>query len=402
VVVAAGAVVVVVAAGAVVQLTRPTPHPTVAIAVPASLRSVPAPAGGAIPWPSHGEAALTVPGVVSFPPVGSGRAVPIASIAKLMTALVVLQDHPLALGQQGPAIPVTAQDVAAYNADVAAHESVVPVTAGEQLSELQAIEAMLVPSADNVADIVAVWDAGSVSAFVAKMNAMAQSFGLTTLHFADASGISAQSVGNATDVMGLGERAMANPVIRSVVAMPSVVLPGSTKPAPTYDFDLFADGIVGIKTGSDGPAGGCFAFAAAVKVGGSTKLAYGAVLGQTSNTSALDKAMTVTLGIVKGLNRVLGGVHLLSRSQQVGAIHAPWGGSVPVSTARGLTVVAAPGDHPTVHVAVSPPALAGNRVATGAVVGTLLVQVNGGTTKVPLVADGSLAGPSLRWRLLRP
>jgi len=394
-------VVVVAGVGAAVQLTRKVPAPEVVLAVPSSLRTVPSPPGGPIPWPTQGEAAMAVPGVVSFPAVGSGQPVPIASIAKLMTALVLLADHPLSPGEQGPAIPVTAQDVATYNTDLALAESVVPVTAGEQLSELQAIEAMLVPSADNIADLVAAWDAGTEAAFVAKMNAMAQSFGLTSLRFADASGLSAQTVGTATDVMGLGERAMANPVIRSVVAMPSVVLPGLSKPAPTYDFDLFADGIVGIKTGSDGPAGGCFAFAADVTVDGKATLAYGAVLGQTSTPSSLDKAMTVTLGMVKGLDRVLGGVRLLAPAEPVGTLRTTWGGSVPVSTAKGLDLVAAPGERPTLHFVPRSSRPLGDRVAVGTVVGTLRVGVNGATTTLPVVADGSVGGPTLGWRLLR-
>ncbi len=98
-------VVVVVAGGVAAQLVRPVPRPAPEVAIPASLERVPDPPGGPLPWPSVGAAAITVPGVVTFPPVGTTAAVPIASITKVMTTLVLLHDHPLAPGGPGPAIP---------------------------------------------------------------------------------------------------------------------------------------------------------------------------------------------------------------------------------------------------------------------------------------------------------
>jgi D-alanyl-D-alanine carboxypeptidase (penicillin-binding protein 5/6) len=103
-------------------------------------------------------------------PVGS-RPVPIASLAKIMTAYVVLRDRPLIAGGQGPAIAVQPADVAAYARDSMQGQSVVRVVAGEKLTERQALEAMLIPSGNNIADLLARWDAGSQAAFAAKMNA---------------------------------------------------------------------------------------------------------------------------------------------------------------------------------------------------------------------------------------
>ena len=87
-----------------------------------------------------------------------------------MTALVVLADKPLAKGDTGPILTMTDQDVATYMADAAEQQSVVPVTAGEQLSEFEALEALLIPSGNNIAETLARWDAGSVAGFVTKMN----------------------------------------------------------------------------------------------------------------------------------------------------------------------------------------------------------------------------------------
>src|SRR5579859_4279024 len=101
-----------------------------------------------------------------------------------MTALVVLTDKKLAVGDAGPSITITDVDVQAYESDYAQKQSVVKVVAGEQLTEMQALEAMLIPSGNNIAETLARWDAGSVAAFVDKMNQRAAALHLTRTTFA--------------------------------------------------------------------------------------------------------------------------------------------------------------------------------------------------------------------------
>ncbi|MBO0714225.1 MAG: hypothetical protein J2P59_05690, partial [Acidimicrobiales bacterium] len=133
----------------VVQLLRGVPDPKVVGAAPAAWR-VPGPVP-ALPWPAAGEASVLVPGVGRFGSSGSSRPVPIASVAKIMTALVVLHDHPLRPGEAGPQVVASAADAALYREEAATGDSVAPVTAGESVSELTLLEELLIPSADNVA-----------------------------------------------------------------------------------------------------------------------------------------------------------------------------------------------------------------------------------------------------------
>ena len=123
-----------------------------------------------LPWPGVGSAAVGASGLGLIATSGDASPAPAASVAKVMTAMVVLVDKPLVRGAAGPTLVITDQDVATYKADVADQQSVVPVVVGEQLSEFQALEALLVPSGNNIAETLARWDAGSVTAFVAKMN----------------------------------------------------------------------------------------------------------------------------------------------------------------------------------------------------------------------------------------
>jgi D-alanyl-D-alanine carboxypeptidase (penicillin-binding protein 5/6) len=382
------------------QALRSVPAPQAVDELTTTLGHVPAPAGGGIAWPSAVASAVAVPGELAVPAHGARRAVPIASITKLMTALVVLHDHPLALDQQGPEIVVDAAAVAQYHADAANHDSVVAVTVGEHLSEYQAIEAMLVPSADDIAQLAARWDAGSEAAFVNEMNALAGQWGLTHSHFAGPSGVNPASVSTADEVLHLGERAMDNPVIRSVVALGSVDLPGLSAPAYNTDFVLGRDGVIGIKTGSDTAAGGCFVFAADITVARRTVVAFGAVLGQESRSSILEAALHDSVSMISGLRRLLGGVTLVHPGETVGSLAGPDGTKVPLVAGGIVTAVAAPGT--SVPVRLVGRRLPGDRaVAAGALVGVLSLYVDGAVRSAPVVASRALRPPSLVWRLLR-
>jgi len=398
-----GVIVLVVLAvvGGVVQLLRGVPTPTLETTLAANqIRVGTVPGTSGLPWPKDGAAEVLVPGVGTFGPVGTKSPVPIASITKLMTVLVLLHDHPLSLGESGPTITITPEDMALYKADLANSDSTVRIADGENLSEYQALEAMLVPSADNVAQVVAIWDAGSVKAFAAKMNALAKADGLDGCHFVDPSGVDSGSVCTVSDVVKLGELAMANPVVRQIVAMPSVVLPDNPKPAPTFDFVLNDHGIVGVKTGSDGSAGGCFVFAANMDVSGRTELVYGAVLGQVSKTSDLDKALNDAVALIKALPAELKPVSVVHAGMTVGAIHTAWGETVPLETAASLSALAPPGSpvHWTLHV---DHVTASTRLHAGEQIGTLEVDLGGTLHPIPVDAEGRLSPPSMHWKLFR-
>ena len=88
-----------------------------------------------------------------------------------------MHDKPLGLGQTGPSITVTDEDVQAYQTDLQQKQSVVAVQAGEVLTQYQALQAMLIPSGNNIAELLARWDAGSVQAFIDRMNERARSLG---------------------------------------------------------------------------------------------------------------------------------------------------------------------------------------------------------------------------------
>ncbi len=272
-----GAVILVAAAaGAGAQLVRPVPSMALTASV-TTVRVVP----GVAPrpdWPGQAEAAVGLPGIGLLGTRGGGRPVPIASLAKIMTGYLVLGDHRLSAGGSGPAITVTAADAADYASDERQGQSVVQVAPGEKLTERQALEALLVPSGNNIASLLARWDAGSEGAFVAKMNARARQLGLRSTRYADASGADPATVSTAGDQFRLTVRALQIPAFRQIVAMPQVTLPVAGL-AYNVNASLGHQGIVGVKTGSSSQAGGCLAFAAVRTVAGRQVTIVGVVLG---------------------------------------------------------------------------------------------------------------------------
>ncbi len=239
-------------------------------------------AGGPLPstmWPAYGQAAFVLTGQSPIRSSPNQHAVPIASVAKVMTAYLVLRDHPLQPGQDGPMITLTEADVADTERRREQAESIVPVALGEQLTELQALQALLLPSANNIAAVLARWDAGSQARFVARMNAAARSLGMTHTRYTDPSGYDDATVSTAADQVRIVERAMRVPAFASIVATPSAALPvvGTVRNTNTL---LGYDGFVGVKTGSDHAAGGCFAFRAVRRIDGRETAVTGVVLGQ--------------------------------------------------------------------------------------------------------------------------
>lgn len=238
--------------------------------------------GGAkrsLPWPSGGEAALqeeVTDGLIGRS--GSEKAVPIASIAKVMTAYLVLRQHPLARGSSGFRLTITRSEAASMPQRYAEGQSLIPVHAGEVLTERQALEALLVPSADNIADALAAYIGPTYKAFISRMNSTARQLGMSHTHFADASGYDPKTVSDAVDLLKLGQVAMTIPAFASIVSLPTVQIAGATY--RNYNSLVGQGGFTGIKTGSTSQAAQALLFSVRRKVDGHTWSIIGDVLEQ--------------------------------------------------------------------------------------------------------------------------
>lgn len=373
------------------QYFRPLPTTAATSVVAASERLGTAPA---LPWPATGEAALYLEGAGAIGTSAGQSPIPIASTAKMMTALVVLEDHPLAPAQLGPVITVTQADVATFRAERNQNESVLPVAAGEQLSEYQLLQGILLPSASNYADMLARWDLGDVSTFVNRMNTRAAALGMSGTHYADVSGFSPLSVSTPSDLVTLARTAMLQPVFAEIVAQPQATLPVAGL-VHNLDTLLGQGGVVGIKTGHTDQAGGCFVVAADLTIDAVPARIYGAVMGQPN---ALAGAFTATTTLLHALSPALHLRSVVHRNDVIASYRTPWEEAGAVVADQSIAWVLLDGAMVVRRVTLNqlPAALpAGSRV------GTLFIEAGVHRAEVPLVTATAIKGPDAGWRLTR-
>jgi D-alanyl-D-alanine carboxypeptidase (penicillin-binding protein 5/6) len=370
------------------QLLRGTPQPSLAVTFPDT-----SPLGDAVKpaLPEAGSSIIAVDGLGTLAVAGPAQPRPIASITKMMTAYVILKNHPLQPGQPGPIIELTTRDAARWLEMVAQDQSSLPVTAGQRLNQLQLLQGLLVPSANNYAEILANWDAGSVAAFVLKMNAEAQALGMANTRYADASGFSASSVSTPADQLILARAAMQDPVFAGIVRLETVNIPGVGLTHAVNQL-LGEDGVIGIKTGFTEEAGGNLAFAARRQVDGEEVSITGIVLGQPDRPAAF----TATRQALDSLDGNLALKPVLAAGQPIAEVDTPWGQPVNLVINEDVRLLIWPGTLMTTSVEIeklTAPMKAGEQA------GWLNVAVGEQTRRVPLVLAGNLDGAGLLWRL---
>lgn len=381
------------------RLTRAVPAPSLTASMVTAARQ---PGPAQISWPEVPEAAVTVDGLGQTWTSGSQTAErPMASVTKMMTAYLILKDHPLAAGQDGPTLTVSAADQEAYTDGIKNGDSGVAIKAGETLTERQALEALMLPSADDIAWVLAEWDAGSRTAFAAKENTVAKSLGMDHSDYTDPSGLSATTTSTAADQLKLVRTAMQNPTFAQIVSMQSATLPVAGT-VVNYNRQTGTNGIVGIKTGTTSEAGGCWAFAIKREVGGAARMVYGVVLGAPLSPGTQEAAAAIDDGedLADEMPKTVSRITALPAGTTIGKITVPWSKTqVPVVTSRALSGMAAAGSHITLNTHAQLPG-DGSAMAGGAEVGQVSANgVTGSAASSPVVTAAAVGKPSLMWKL---
>lgn len=318
-----------------VQMIRPLPRAKLRLVTPVT-HTVP----GALrlPWPSAGQAVVEVDGVGRMGGSGAARPTPTASVAKVMTAYVFLHDHPLASGQEGPTYRVSVEEAARLPWRIARDETHVDVVAGQPFTEREALEALMIVSANNIAHELARWDSGGDVPFVAKMNAMARSLGMTATHYTDPSGFDATTVSTASDQVLLFRAAMRIPAFAEVVSKPVFIPRTGGETRSGGNTLLGSYGVVGGKTGYTSRAGANYVFAA--RYGG--RLLVGAVMDQPRATSpavAVAAAQPLIIAAENSLTRVT----LAPRGAVLARVEDGYGHRLPLAAAVPVTATGWPG-----------------------------------------------------------
>lgn len=341
--------------------------------------------------PSIGRMALAADGFDGLiASSGDQGAAPIASITKIVTALVILDAKPIDAGTDGPSITFSDADVQILRDIIAQNGSNAPVSAGLELTEREALTVLLLPSANNYAISLTNWAFGSTESFVAAAGRWLSEHQLNDTKIVEPSGLSVLNVSTPADLVALGRLAEADPVIADIVDDESADIPGVGRVENTNTL-LGQAGIVGIKTGTTDEAGSCLLFAARVQVGSREVLLVGALLGgQTHDSVDAD-----VLSLVETATNAFQEVSVTTAGSQIGIAQTAWGESSPLLTANDLTILAF-GDRP---VSIELQAAGLTAAAGGTSAGTLIATTGNQTVQTDVLLANTLHAPSPFWRL---
>ncbi len=367
---------------------RPLPSPTVSLHLP----KLPSPSTITLAWPTYGQAAVGSGGYGVLGAYGRQTPIATASIAKVVTALCILQKSPLDARQSGPTLTIGEADLAIYNDYAAQNGSRLPVVLGEKLTEYQALQALLLPSANNIADTLVLWQFGSQTAYAAYANQFLQKNGLLQTHIgSDASGFDPSSTSTATDLARLGILASRNDALMEIAGQKMAVLP-VVGTVYNYNKVLNMNGITGLKTGNSEADNGAFLFTATLPVGTAKVAISGAIM----DAPNLDQALVSSTTLVESMTHGFEQTKLLVSGQTIGTMQAKWGATIPILAGRSAQILRWKTAFIHEQHQIQTASKAGDLS-----IGTLEFSAGPQQTSTPLKLARSLPSPSFLWRLTR-
>ncbi|MES2172247.1 MAG: D-alanyl-D-alanine carboxypeptidase [Actinomycetota bacterium] len=372
------------------------PAATAAVTAP----GIPKPAAYAYAAPSKGESQLDVAGSAyagangTLGTSGGTAAVPIASISKLITALVILDKRPLAsTSDEGPTLTFSKVDSDLYDKYYVQGASVEPMKTNSSMSEQDALKTMLVASACNYADAVSTWAYGSQGAFLSATKAWLTAHSLSGTTMVEPTGLDDRNTSTPADLVAIGKLALANPVIAAIVALPHAQVANIGLLENTNEL-LGTDGVNGIKTGTL-DAGSDLLFSSSLKIDGSTTLSVIGVILEGSTRETVDADAKQMLASVTVAYR---SVRVVTSGASFGKITTSWGQSASVVAQQSASLTAWSNAAVKSSVALR----RFDSAVDGDVVGTATYTIGAKKVSVPLILKGSITPPDWFWKLTHP
>lgn len=341
-------------------------------------------------WPDSGQAAIgsVEDGVLAT--AGQETSRPIASMTKVITALMVLEKQPFGSSETGQTYTIGQTDVDNYRRHIAQGGSAMGINFGQTLTQYQALQGMLLPSGNNIADSLAVWVFGSMDSYLSFTNSKLAEWGLAGTTVVDASGFSPGSRSTPSEMIVLGQRLMSNPVLARIVAEKEAFIPGTGTILNTNAL-VQGDEAIGIKTGRTDEAGSCLLFA--VKHGpDNAHTLIGVMMGQPTYSGMFASARVLSDSALENF----GQVEVLPAGSAVGKLTAVWGKATDVVTARPLSIYGWKGKAYEAEIVLDTPEAP---VLKNQVIGQALLSRGNSETSVQLVAQSAIDRPGRMWQL---
>ncbi|OAN39216.1 D-alanyl-D-alanine carboxypeptidase family protein [Microbacterium sp. H83] len=381
-------------------LTAPVDPPAVATRAPQ------APVGAAVSLatPPVAASAISIAGADAYlgeaasgtwSATGTGEPLPMASITKLITALVILDAAPLASADDpGPTITFGKADHDLYDEYYVRGATIAPMPTGTSMSLHDALAAMLIPSASNYADALSTRIFGSQSAFLGATRDWLAAHGLSGTTVTEPTGISPRNTSTPADLLAIAKLAAAHPAIARIVATPSVSIPGAGALHTTNGL-LGTAGITGLKTGNLGEGTHNLLYTATLDVGATDRLAItGVVLGGASRESVNATVLAALESIRSGFHQV----PLATEGQEVGTVSTPWGSDATLVIGESASILTWSDTPIELTMDVEMP----SAYRDGTVVGRITWTAGPNTVTAPVEVSGAIDPPTEWWRLTHP
>jgi D-alanyl-D-alanine carboxypeptidase (penicillin-binding protein 5/6) len=371
-------------------LLAPLP-PITPVVLPLAQVSTPEPA---VVLPTYGASAIAA---ADGEQIYAGRDLdtprPIASIAKVVTALVVLAERPIEGDGPGASITLSAADSRLPARYAAINGTVAPAPAGAVVTQRQMIELMMVHSANNYAESLAVWGFGSVDAYLAAARRWLDGQGLASIRIADTTGFSPDNRATPRDLVALARLAAADPVVAAASARRTLTVPGIGT-FENRNLALGTAGITGLKTGTLRVVGSNLLFSGTVTAADEPVDIVGVVIGAPDQETIARDLRRLIASVVDDYHAVAIG----EPGAVVARYTAPWGDTAELVVDETITDLVW-GDVRSVAFTSAPEVLPGLGTPSAP---TLIVRYGDREARLDLRWVGEIGEPPLAWRLAQP
>lgn len=324
---------------------------------------------------------------------GEAYATPIAtaSLAKMITVQVVLDKYPLKAGESGPTITMTNDDENRYWWAVNNGGSNARVVAGEQITERQLLEGILLVSANNMADSLAIWAFGSIDGYHQAARQWLNKNNLAnTIVGGDASGFSSETKSTPTDLCKIMLLATKQPALVEILSANTATLPTGEVLQSTNRL-LGQNGIFAGKTGYTDEAGRGLMVASHQQIGNVQLTTAAVSLSNDSYDAAFDTTNQLVLALVNDLQ-----IYSISKGEPIGEISSLWGSQTDLSVNHTVVIPYWSDQPPTIKLSINKQIT--DSLSPNTIIGTLQI----GTNYINVHATSGIEPARLAWRLTTP
>lgn len=314
-----------------------------------------------------------------------------ASLAKMITVQVILDKYPLKAGESGPTITMTNDDENRYWWAVNNGGSNARVVAGEQITERQLLEGILLVSANNMADSLAIWAFGSIDGYhQAARQWLDKNNLVSTIVGGDASGFSSETKSTPTDLCKIMLLATKQPALVEILSANTATLPTGEVLQSTNRL-LGQNGIFAGKTGYTDEAGRGLMVASHQQIGNVQLTTAAVSLSNDSYDAAFDTTNQLVLALANDLQ-----VYSIAKGEPIGEISSLWGSQTDLSVNHAVVIPYWSDQPPTIKLSINKQIT--DSLSPNTIIGTLQI----GTNYINVHATSGIEPARLAWRLTTP